>query len=522
MNKIALTAILLLFGFTNFTFSQSQEELILTRKYASNSFRDGNYEYALENYLILYELDKKNIELNYRIGICYTETNIDKEKAISHLEFVVSHNNYPIRSYFYLGKAYMFLYRFTEAIEAFYEFKMMGVDEVFLSEADRMIEMCYYALELINVPKNITFEHLDASINSEFDEYFPFVSADGQILLFTTNRVYVEDFEDYISNVFYSEERRGTWTSAQQLTVSTYDNEEIVGLTPDADKIMIHANGDYHSHDIKMVNRRGSKFTDVPKEELPADINSEGLEMGACISPDGNTIFFSSNRKGGRGGLDIYVAHKNENGQWQPAENLGTTINTVYDENFPSLSADGKKLYFASKGHQGIGGYDLFQSFYNEETKTWSPPINLGFPINTPSDNTTISFTKDGKTAYMSANRKEGFGKLDIYKIHFGDEAQQPGFVAGNVLIGTPSQNVPYSEDFLKAYATFFDTHGNIMGQFEVLSDGGQFFATLYPGTYRMEVKFSGAKTGFSENITVTPENANEPLFKTIYLKPNN
>ncbi len=521
MRKI-LTLTTFLFFVISLSYSQDDAELMLVRKYAANNFRDGNYEFALENFLILYEKQPKDVDLNYKIGICYTEANLDKTKAISHLEFVINHNNYPIRANYYLGKAYMFLYRFTEAIEAFYEYKMTGVDESFLLEADRMIEMCYYAQELMNVPKNITFEHLSSEINSEYDDYYPFVTQDGKQLLFTTNRLYVDDFEDYISNVFYSDKKRGKWSPSVQIPVSTYENEDVVGLTPEGDKIMVYANGDYHSNDVKMVNRRGSKFTDVDKAELPSDLNTEDIEMGACISPDGNTIYFSSNRKGGRGGLDIYYVKKDEKGNWGSVQNIGTTINSVYDENFPSLSADGKRLYFASKGHQGIGGYDLFQSFYNEETKSWSQPINLGFPINTPADNTTISFTQDGKTAYMSANRKEGLGKLDIYKVTFGDESQQPGFVVGNVMVGTSSNSVPYSEKFLKAYATFYDMHDNIIGRFEVVSDGGQFFATLYPGTYKMEVRFSGAKTGFSENITVTEQNANEPLFKSVYLKPTN
>ncbi len=511
---------ILFITFSSAIFSQDID-LLLTRKYAENSFRDGDFEYALENYLVLFEANEQDIDLNYKIGICYTETNIDNSMALPHLEYVVSHNNYPIRSFNYLGRAYMYQYRFTEAVEAFYEYKMMGVNEMLLSETDRLIEMCYYALELINVPVNITFKRLDSTINSEYDEYYPFVSALNTNLFFTSNRTYVDDFEDYIANVFYSESKKNVWASARVLPdVSTYDNEEVVGVSPEADKIMIFTNGDYSTNDIKIVSRKGSKFSNASSSEIPSDVNTEGVEMGACLSANGNTLYYASDRRGGRGGLDIYVAKKNENGQWGQSENIGSTINSEYDENFPSLSADGKTMFFASKGHDGIGGYDIFSSFFNDETQSWTPPLNLGFPINTPIDNTTISFTQDGKTAYMSANRKEGFGKLDIYKITLGDDAQQPGIVMGSVLVGTEANGVPYSEDFLKAYATFFDLFGNIIGQFEVLSDGGQFFAALYPGTYKLEVKFSGAASGYVKNITVTPEHANNPLFEMIYLKP--
>lgn len=496
--------------------SQDNVELVLTQKYAENSFRDGDYVFALENYLKLYKNDKKNIDLNYKIGICYTETTIDKSLAIPPLEFVVSHNNYPVQSFYYLGRAYMYNYRFTEAVEAFYEYKMIGIDENKLNESDRLIQMCYDALERINFPRNVVFELLDSTINSVYDDYYPFVTADNNNLVFSSNRTYIDEFEDYIANVFYSESRKGVWQPASSLPVNTFDNEEVVGFQSNGDKLLVYADGDYFTHDIKMVNRKGSKFTDAAKSELPPDINTEGVEMGACISPDGNTLYFVSDRRGGRGGLDIYYSRKDASGKWGPSQNIGSTINTVYDENFPSLSADGKTMYFASKGHTGFGEYDIYESFYIDSTQAWTPPRNLGFPINTPLDNTTISFTADGKTAYVAANRKEGYGKLDIYKVHFGDESQSI-IIAGTVMVGTPENSVPYSEDFLKAYATLFDSHGNIIAQLDVLSDGGQFFGALYPGTYKLEVKFDGYTKGYKEELVLT-ENDKDGVFRTIYL----
>jgi tetratricopeptide (TPR) repeat protein len=496
--------------------AQTDIELILTQKYAENSFRDGDYEFALENYLILYEKDKRNIELNYRIGICYTETTIDKSLAIPYLEFVVGHNNYPVQSYYYLGRAYMYNYRFTEAVEALYEYKMIGVAEDKLTESDRLIKMCYDALERINYPRNVVFERLDSTINTIYDDYYPFISADNSTLVYTSRSTYVDDFEDYIANVFYSDNRKGSWEKANPLPVNTYDNETVVGMQANGEKILIYADGDYFTHDVKMVNRKGNKFSDASRSELPADLNTEGVEMGACISPDGNKLFFVSDRRGGRGGLDIYYSRKDASGQWGPSQNLGSTINTEFDDNFPSLSPDGKSLYFASKGHSGIGEYDIFQSLYIDSTNTWTPPRNLGFPINTPLDNTTISFSADGQTAYVSANRKEGFGKLDIYKINFGDESQSI-ILMGTVMIGTPANAVPYSEDFLKAYATLFDNFGNIIAQIPVQSEGGAFFGALFPGTYRLEVKFEGYERGHSEELVITSADT-DGVFRTIYL----
>lgn len=505
MHKKALSLIGVFCLITVSLFAQTDIEKVLIEKYAENSFRDGDYEFALENYLLLYENDKTNIDLNYKIGICYTESTIDKSKAIDFLEFVVGHNNYPIRAFYYLGRAYMYNYRFTQAVEALYEYKMMGVSEELLNESDILILRCYDALERLNQPSNVEFIQLDSTINSEYDDYYPFVNALNTSLVFTSNRTYVSDFEDYIANVFYSEKRKNVWDNAESLPVNTYDNEEVVGINATGEKILIYANGDYFNNDIKMVNRKGTKFTNAMASELPLDLNTDGVEMGACLSPDGNTLYFASDRRGGRGGMDLYKAKKDASGQWTASENLGSMINTEFDDNFPSLSPDGKVLYFASKGHDGLGEYDIFSSRYIDSLKQWTPPFNLGSPINTPLDNTTISFVNDS-TAYVAANRAEGMGKLDIYQVNFKEEKQV--FVLGTVFVGNATSNVPYSEDFLKAYATFYDIHGNIIARYDVGSDGGTFFGTLYPGKYKLEVKFDGYTSGWTKDLNITKQDA--------------
>jgi len=454
--------------------------------------------------------------LNYKIGICYTETNIDNEKAVPFLEYVASFNNKPIRTTYFLGRAYMYNYRFTEAIEAFYEYKTIGVDETDLRETDRMIEMCYYIMELMNVPQNVTYTRLDTTINTKFDEMVPVVTPDNSMLYFSSNSNYIKEYEDYVYSGFYSEMKKGAWQSGVQIPISSYDNENVVGVSNDGSKVLIYANGDYATHDIKMYNRKGSKFTKAQASELPSDMNTEDVEMGACFSPDGNTLYYASDKPGGRGGLDLYTSKKGADGKWGPSELMSSVINTEYDENYPSLSADGKILYFASKGHDGIGGYDIFRSYFDETTSSWTKPQNVGFPINTPLDNTKISFTADGKTAYVAAKRKEGMGNLDIYRIDFGDADQQPSYYIGSVMVGeTEGTAVEHSDQFSKAYATVYDQFGNIYAQWVV--EDGKFYATLYPGKYELEVKFEGQQTGYKESINI---NVGDWIEKNILLKP--
>lgn len=493
------------------------DDIILIKKYAENAFKKGDYEYALQNYLELYKYDKENIDLRYRIGVCYTETNIDKEKSVEHLEYVASFNNYPIRTKFFLGKAYMYNYRFTEAIEAFYDYKMVGVDETDLFEADRMIKMCEHTKQLINNPINITFTRLDTTINSDVDDMCPVVTPDNNLLYFSSNRHHIKEFDADVYAGRYSERKKGVWQPSVQIPISSYDDENVVGITPDGNKMLVYANGDYAAHDIKQYTRKGVKFTKSQASDLPADMNTDDIEMGACFTADGNTIYFASNRPGGRGGLDLYVSRKGVDGKWGPSVNMGSDINTEYDENFPTLSPDGKTFYFASKGHDGIGGYDIFSTSFDESTGKWYKPRNVGFPLNTPLDNTSISFVGDGSVAYIAAKRKEGVGNLDIYRVDFGDESIQQSYYIGYVYVGDNEAVAEQHNDKMqKAYVMVYDIHENIIAQLDV--EEGMFYASLYEGDYTIEVKFEGQQSGYTEKVHIVT--GAEPIEKNIYLKP--
>ncbi|MCB0381723.1 MAG: PD40 domain-containing protein, partial [Flavobacteriales bacterium] len=153
-------------------------------------------------------------------------------------------------------------------------------------------------------------------------------------------------------------------------------------------------------------------------------INSKNQETSACFSPDGNTIYFVSNRPDGIGGKDIYKSTKNKDGKWGEAENLGRTINTIDDEDAVFLHADGKTLYFSSKGHKTMGGYDIFKSTY--EKGKWSTPENIGYPINTADDDVCFVLTASGEYGYYTSAKLDGKGKRDIYRVSFIDELNKP------------------------------------------------------------------------------------------------
>jgi tetratricopeptide (TPR) repeat protein len=210
-------------------FSQDPETKLIT-KYAENSFENGDYEFALENYLKLYENNKNDININFRIGVCYTQTFEDKTAGIPYLEFVISHNNFPTDAFYYLGRSYMFAYRFTEAVEALYEYKISGLNDKLVSEADHLITMSYAALEFINTPSKVDFIHLDTSINTAMNDYRPFVTPEGEKLIFASNYRYVDELEMNVSDIYISNAKGDSWEMAEFWEQNTYEHEEVAGF----------------------------------------------------------------------------------------------------------------------------------------------------------------------------------------------------------------------------------------------------------------------------------------------------
>ncbi len=499
--------------------AQQDPEIELAKKYAEHAFREKDYSFALENYLKLYELDKKDININFRIGVCYTETNKNRTGGIRHLEFVVSHNNFPPDALFYLGKAYMFNYQFTEAVEALYDYKYYGKNENLIALADRLIEMSYNAKEFINQPQPVRFELLDTLVNSPMNDFRPLVTTNEKMLYFTSDRRYNDATSAYITDIYVSELSGNKWGKASMINISTNDYEEIVGISPNGDRLMIFTKGEFKKPSITMSERRRGRYQLLESKELPPDLNSNNIEYGACINNEGTMIIFASNRLGGYGGMDLYKIIKlDKKGGWSKAINLGSEINTPFDENFPTLSDNGRKLHFSSNGHASIGGFDLFYSTFNDADSTFQRPRNHGFPINTPFDDISISFNANETVAYLATTRNEGIGNLDIYKMYI-EKSSKEIIIVGQVMVGTEASSVPYSTDFVKVFATVYDEYGNLFSRYD-LNEEGQFFSTLYPGKYFLDVRFDKAEHGYRVPLTLNEGDAQDPIFKMIYLKP--
>lgn len=398
-----------------------------------------NYAEAIVKLNTLLQTYPDDPEFNFMLGLCYFHTEDDAVKTIDQLEKaqkITSKKNLLIEIRYYLGRAYHVNAMFNKAIDEFNALKEMlsARNERMISEVDRLIESSNYAKRMCANPISIEIESLGTVINSNFDDHSPCLSADERYLVFTSRRKgkFDEKAEDgqYYEDIYTSVYDGYEWITPTRIDAfSAPGHDASVSISADGRTMLIFRSekGDKKSSggDIYISYRMGDKWTEPSK--LGGDINTENRETHAAISPDGKTIYFSSDRPGGEGGLDIYSAKKDSLGKWGDVENLGDVINTKYDEQCPYVHVDGTSLYFSSNGRLTVGGLDIFVS--NLADGKWSKPTNLGYPINSLRDDVFYVPTADGKRAYFASARRGGSGGLDLYMMTLKDAEARKLFV---------------------------------------------------------------------------------------------
>ena len=429
---------LLIFSlFLNFISSNAQSTKYYEIADGDEHFAHGNYLMALPIYKEVLKREKDNASLNLKIAECYLNTNINKAEAIKYLEFCVKAQKSTPEMYLKLGEAYRIAYKLDDAIKTFEKYKELEPKQK--KNADRQIEICNNAKALMLNPVNISFTNLGREINSEYADYYPFIAQEEQFLAFTTRRKgltanHPEVDGYYASDIYTSNLENGQWAKAITAgpKINSILDEQVVGLKADGSEMLIYIDHiDKYGDIYSTVKKNGAFLKYVPFSE---SINKE-VERSASISADGNTLAFARSESRELQS-DIFICRKLPNGAWSPPFKLGDEINTMYYEDFPYLSPDGLTLYFSSQGHNTMGGYDLFKSTFNPDENKWSQAENLGYPLNTTGDDKSISLTPDNRVGYISALRPGGQGDLDIYRVRFNDYEQKLTIYLGNITLG--------------------------------------------------------------------------------------
>lgn len=443
--KHCLLIMLLFFGFGTFAqnvefdkdnFKERKDEL----KEAVKQIEEGDkffqgaevmWKEAIPYYLKANAFNPNNAMLNYKLGACYLHA-ADKAAALPYLEKALGLNpSVDPQLNFYLGQSYHLALEFDKAITYYSKYQsavMNNPDPWYLEDLKMRMQQCYSGKEIVKKPVRVFIDNLGSNINTKYNEYGAVISADESVIVFTARRdnsiggkidpMLNENFEDlYISY----KQPNGQWSPAENLgkNVNSDDHDAVSAISADGQKFIIYLGRENNGGDLYESVLVGSEWS--KPESLGKNVNTKDWhESSACYSPDGNTIYFVSNKPGGKGGHDIYVTHKDEKEKWGEAVNIGSVINTKYDEEGVYMHPDGKTLYFSSQGHSSMGGYDIFKTVYDETTKTWSAPENLGYPVNSADNDVFFVISASGKHGYYtSIANKDSKGLRDLYMITF-------------------------------------------------------------------------------------------------------
>ena len=297
-----------------------------------------------------------------------------------------------------------------------------------LPDAQKTIANCKFAIESMKNPRSFELMNMGSGINSEWDEYLAALTADDEQIVFTVKRprdkgtvcAFCLNEEDLYS----SHKSVGEWLPREELgaPVKSGYNEGAQCISPDGKYLlytMCDADFGMGSCDLYWAKRIGDRWS--RPRNFGAPVNTSSWESQPSMAADGMTVYFASSRPGGFGGMDIWKTTMTAEGEFSVPVNLGPAINTPGDDAAPFIHSDGRTLYFASNGRVGMGGYDLYYSTLQADG-TWSEPVNMGYPINSPADEINVFINAHGTVAYIASDKDGGYGGLDLYSFELDDQ----------------------------------------------------------------------------------------------------
>ncbi len=421
---------------------------------AENFLYNDKLNKALYIYKKLLKRNKNSANLHFKLGYIYLKQKQKNKKCIPYLKYAskniskkyknsLNNNSAPIEALYFLAKAYHLDYEFDRAIKAYSDFKKYLSKSEDLIKIDKLIEECKTGKKLLLNPLNISIVEIGGNVNSDYPDHSPVLSADFRTLIFTSKRksfgAKKDMYGNYNEDIYVSYFENDKWTDPKKISkkINTDKHEASVALSADAKMLIIY----------KAINGGDlfySKFVDnewTKPKPLSKNINSRFRETHASLSFDKKTMYFSSNRKGGFGGMDIYKTELQKDDTWGKAVNLGASINTKYNEDGPYINLDDSTLIFSSDGKGSMGGFDLFITKI-DKNNNWSKPKNIGYPINSTDDDVFYMTSPGGNFAFYASNQFGNNGVTNIYAILLPEELKKPmTLLKGTIITGDKKIN---------------------------------------------------------------------------------
>ncbi|MBN2861764.1 MAG: PD40 domain-containing protein [Bacteroidales bacterium] len=491
--------------------AQSKKELKEIFTQAESYYLYEEYDLANQLYLLLE--NPENLNIAYKIGTCYLNIPDEKEKAIPYLEAAVKSASFnakpasfketraPLDAYFFLAKAYMINNELEKGLSTLRTFSKLageiddkgkkGIQN--LEFIDQQIEAINNAIRFQGNPAMISRKLLGKEFSEGSMNENPAVSYDGNTLVYTERR-------GMVNIILFSKKIRGKWQTPIDITSQLNAGEDCssCSLNHDGTKLFLYKTDNFDGNIYSSDYVNGS-WTPIVK--LNRNINTKYYESHASISSDNKRLYFTSNREGGTGGLDIYVSEKDASGDWGFPINLGTSVNTPYNEDNPFITADGSTLFFSSEGHNSMGGYDNFKSSFTSDG--WDTPQNLGFPVNTTDDNKFLQPFNNGMNAFYSM--KTDYKRRDIFYIGLeGPDVNEIFEISGQFMLNDTALSA--SRNF--SIHILNNISGDVVGASTPDVKTGFYSVHVTPGNYKLV--YSG--DGYFSNIidtALTQENLN-------------
>ncbi|MGB1040293.1 MAG: hypothetical protein ACPGVD_05430 [Flavobacteriales bacterium] len=392
---------------------------------------ENDYRNALNEFRTVLSIDSANATANFRVAQCHFnlgKPRLGKRYALKALSLDTEVNK---DVHYVLAGSYHQLGDLSNAKKHYKIFKSKAKKKTNEDyDTEKLIEQCIKAEKLIKNPVNAKIENLGRNINSFNPEYSVSISADGKTMVFTSRRadtkgglVDTESDNLYFEDIYISHwiDSLNEWSKSEPVKgeVNTPGHDAVMSLSPNGESMYVFHSTRLKSGDIFVSTKKqdslgNESFGEIVTADKGRNINSTYFESSASVSRDGNTMYFVSDRPGGKGQADIYRCERTSNG-WSKPVNLGDSINSESDEISVFIHPSGQYLFFSSNNLNSIGSYDIFVS--KKVGGVWSGAVNLGYPINTVRAEKTISVTRDLKSAYISANYKGSYGSTDIYHI---------------------------------------------------------------------------------------------------------
>lgn len=493
---------------------------IAVPSFAQNLKEDAEYYFEAKDYKKAYELyDKlfaqnpKNLDFKFRLGFSALHYPEKKARAIEIFEDIKREDKSPEADY-YLAKAYHVNYRFDDAINEYELYiaakgdKLKQEDKMLLDDARLGVKNCYNGKELIAKKVIADIKNIGGPINTKEHEYVPVISTDESVIIYTyvgeksTGGLLNDELKEdkaggtYHEDIFISTRSNDSvWSQPTGISsLNTKANDASVALSPDGQILFTFVSDVKNPGDLYMSTLNGTEWS--KPEKLNSNINSEYWEGSCSITADGRYLYFASERPGGLGGRDLWVSEK-VNGDWGPAQNLGPTINTEYNEDAPFIHPDGITMFFSSEGHKSIGGYDIMYSIKQENS--WLEPFSMGIPLNTTEDDRYYVINAKGERGYFSSNRggTGGFGGQDIYMVEPGILGEKPILALLKGVVYADDKPTEAKIEVIKK------SNSQAIGPYYANSKTGKYLMALTPGNgYKISVTVAGFET-VSEDIDV-------------------